>query len=481
MSEGNLQPSDVVAESRIISSIFEEEMAFDLISDRLKSEHFFSYGLQVIYEAMEEIRASGDEITMPSVSAWLKDSGKLDRIGGDVFLEKIYNETPAMLDPDREAERVIVMYRLREGMAAAKKFVAVAPVTSVAGADDLMGKLVTDVSNLSVEADAGEVVIMKEAVRQYAKEFQDELKLIEKLKAEGLPLIEITTGLTDLDDLMSGLHRGDLTVIAARPGMGKSALGYKFADECARRKNYSRVQMASAFFSLEMPKKQVVIRGACMDGRIDLKLLRDKKLDKDDWSRYFNTLNNIAKLPIYIVDKVTSLDDIERHARKLKLRAERDGFDLVVVVIDYLQLVSDKQSGNQTRENLVSSISRRFKLMANNLNLAVVLLAQLNRDCEQTKDKRPKLHNLRESGSIEQDADNVIFMFRSDYYKQKEWEDKQRDGQTKEVFKPKNEVELNVAKQRNGPTGTVECRWTGRYTRIDNLSEYDKQFGSDDE
>jgi len=466
-----IPPQDMDSESRVIASVLEDEFAFDIVADRLKSEHFYSDANRIVFKTMEELREAGDEITLPSVVAWLTDSGNLERVGGERFVEQIYNETPALLDPDREAARIIDRYRLREAQVRARRFVAEAYITPVTGADELMAELVTDVSELTVESAVGQESIMRDAVKEYAKKFEERAKQVKILQEKGLPLVEITTGVDRLDKLIAGLHRGNMTVVAARPGMGKSAMGLKFAMSPAGKNNYDGKPMASAFFSLEMPKDQLVMRATCVDGRIDLQKVRDLTLPEKEWPKYFKSLNDVAKVPMYIVDGVTRFSDIQSRIRKLKLRAEKEGFELTVVVIDYLQLIDEKQSGKQTRENVVSDISRKCKTLAKNCDVALVVLAQLNRDCEQTKDKRPKLHNLRESGSIEQDADEVIFLYRSDYYLEKEWEAKRQDGGVTGDFTPNNQIEVDVSKQRNGPTGRVLARWSKQYTGIDNLAD----------
>lgn len=454
-------PCDVEAEAKVLATILEDDTVFDEVADRLRSKHFYVDQNRIIYECMEQIRQAGEDITLPAVIDWLKDRKKLERVGGVRYLdETLYRSTPAVVNPNSDADRIIDRWVTRETISSARKLAAQGFLSSVGDCNTLISQHIEELSTLLERNETTSEKTMKEAVSGYSKRLMAELQRIEELQKAGLPLVEITTGLTDLDDSLGGLFRGDLTIVAGRPGMGKSALGWLLATAAAGKQTYAGKTMATAYCSLEMPNDQLVMRAACIEGRIPITQVRKRTLTDDNSRRFFATLGDISKRPIYIFDDIDSLEDILARLRKIKLRSQKEGYELVVVVIDYLQLIQSAQAKNQTRENVVSQISRRCKQAAKALDVAMIVLAQLNRECEtqgKKGDKRPQLRHLRESGAVEQDADNVVFLYRDDYYKE-------RDAD------PNYLMELIISKQRNGPAGTVKCRWTGEYTRIDTLA-----------
>lgn len=468
-------PSDVRAEKRILASVLEDETMYDEVSDILRSQHFYSDANRTVFSAFEAIREDGDDISMPSVLEWLQDNKKLARIGGMAYLDtEIYRETPAVLDPSRDAERVVDRWIARQTIASSKGLCAKAYISSPGDLQPLVSEHIEQLATLLDNTNQQSEVSLKEAVKEYSRDLQDRLYKIQQLEEKGLPLVEISTGLTDLDDVLGGgLHRGDLIVVAGRPGMGKSSVGYKLAEASAGKLNYDGVPMATAYCSLEMPKSQLVMRAACMEGRVPLTQARTLKFTAENMRRYYAALHEISDRPVYIFDNVSDLDGILARLRKIKLRARKEGMELGTVVLDYLQLIESAQGRSQTRENVVAQISRRCKLAAKVLDVPLVVLAQLNRDCEnQGNNKRPKLNHLRESGAVEQDADVVVFLYREDYYKEKEARDAANDdtdGAPK--YEPTNILELDVAKQRNGPASVVKAYWNGMCTRIDNLEK----------
>ncbi|NBC17184.1 MAG: AAA family ATPase, partial [Bacteroidetes bacterium] len=303
-----------------------------------------------------------------------------------------------------------------------------------------------------------------------------DLQAISDAAGRGDSITGISTGLSDFDTKTAGLHRGDLMIVAARPGMGKSALARRIAVHVASPKPAADGAFTPGseadVFSCEMPKEQVARAAACSEARIDLSKLRTATMTPDDWVRLQSAARDLSQMPLMIDDTAgLTLAELrakvrrrqgECHRRHQKEPSYPDNVGLVVV--DYLQLMRDPTGARGSREQEVSAISRGLKQIAKDLDVPVVALAQLNRGVESrgAKDKRPNLADLRESGSIEQDSDTVVFIYRDEYY----------NGDSSDE---RGVAELIIAKQRNGPTGTVRVRWIGHCTRFENLApgEYD--------
>jgi replicative DNA helicase len=266
------------------------------------------------------------------------------------------------------------------------------------------------------------------------------LEKLEMLFARKGDLTGVTTSFYDLDKLTAGLQPKELIILAARPSMGKTAFSLNIAVNAALRANKT-----VAYFSVEMAKEQVMMRMLGGEAKVDLSKLRSGQLDEREWPRLINAAAKMSEAPIYI-DDTSGLSPFELHAKARRIKAKR-GLDLIMV--DYLQLMSMKTK-IESREREVSEISKTLKMIAKDLNVPVVALAQLNRGVEGRSDRRPMLSDLRESGSIEQDADVIMMLYREDYY----------DRDTPEV---KGLAEVIIGKQRNGPTDTVKLRWCAEY------------------
>jgi replicative DNA helicase len=313
---------------------------------------------------------------------------------------------------------------------------------------------------------------------------QETFRRITKATERGARIIGIPTGFDRYDRMTSGLHDGELTIVAARPGMGKTSLVLNMAVnvaspqqlEGARDPNerWEEPGYGVVVFTLEMPREQIVNRMLCSEARVDVSRVRTGMLTPSDWSKLTQAASHLANLNLW-VDDSAALSILELRSKVRRLQAEFDRTDpatgdktqrIGLVVVDYLQLMKGRE-GAQSREQEISEISRNLKQLAKELSLPVIALSQLNRAVETRgeKSKRPQLSDLRESGAIEQDADNICFIYRDDYYN-KETSDR-------------NIAELIVAKQRNGPTDSVKVRFEPQYTRFDNLAdgEYDQRDG----
>jgi replicative DNA helicase len=252
----------------------------------------------------------------------------------------------------------------------------------------------------------------------------------------------------DLDEATTGFHPGDLIVIGARPGMGKTAFCLNLVANTAVSEN-----VPIAFFSLEMTKEQIVLRMLCAEAEVDSKAVRSGFHSKDDYRKLVNAAGRLSEAPIYIDDSFNTILDIRAKSRRLK--AEHG---LGLVVIDYLQLMSGTNS-YASREQVISEISRSLKALAKDLGVPVIVISQLNRSCEQRgEDKRPLIADLRESGAIEQDADTILFIYRAEYYKTKDAEP--------------GVAELDIAKQRSGPTMRIKLAFVDKYTKFKDLADH---------
>lgn len=277
----------------------------------------------------------------------------------------------------------------------------------------------------------------------------DSFTELEQLYNQKMHITGVPTGFIDLDNRTAGFHNSDLILIAARPAMGKSAFALNIATNAATKSN-----TPVAIFSLEMSKEQMVNRILCSEAMVDSNKIRTGKLEDEDWSKIAGALGPLSEAPIYIDDTPgISIMEIRAKCRKLKLEK-----DLGLVVIDYLQLVQGSGKRGSSREQEIAEISRSLKILAKEINVPVIALSQLSRAPEQRPDHRPMLSDLRESGSIEQDADIVMFLYRDDYYN----EDSEK----------KNIAEVIIAKHRAGSTGTTELLWLGNYTKFANIDRY---------
>ena len=272
---------------------------------------------------------------------------------------------------------------------------------------------------------------------------------LEKLYNQKGRISGITTGFVDLDRQTSGLHNSDLIIVAARPAMGKSAFAINIATNAALKD-----KVPVAIFNLEMSKEQVVNRILCSEAMVDSNKVRTGQIEDNDWMKLASASGILSEAPIYIDDTPgISIMEIRAKCRKMKLEK-----NIGLVVIDYLQLVQGSGKRGSSREQEIAEISRSLKILAKEINVPVIALSQLSRAPEQRPDHRPMLSDLRESGSIEQDADIVMFLYRDDYYN--------------ENSEKKNIAEVILAKHRSGSTGTVELLWLGNYTKFANIDKY---------
>lgn len=451
-AEGRTPPHDLEAEAAVLSAVVLDETALDKVEDILRPEHFYSEAHRRIYEAAQALRAAGSPVDMVQAMTWLRDRDRLAQVGGAAYLTEVVNAAPAVANVRAYAETVVDKAMARRVISVCQTFTAVG-YSDYGSAMEYVGNLARDVNEIAMAGDTAATsstigVIIADNVRAAAAAAD-----------KGTGVLGLPTGFDRYDRLTSGLHDGELTVVAARPGMGKTSLVLQMAITVAGGEDADGHPNAVGFFSLEMPRAQIGMRSLCCQGKVDVARFRAGMLNDTDWSRLQNAASALNGRALTVDDQGgISLVQLRAKARRMMSEAILAGQRLRLLVIDYLQLMGGSGK-EQNREQEISEISRGLKALAKELGLPIIALSQLNRAVETRgeKNKRPILSDLRESGAIEQDADNVCFIYRDDYYN--------KDSPDR------NLAELILAKQRNGPNDTVKVRFDGQYTRFDNLPE----------
>jgi len=466
--EGRVPPHDLDAEAAVLSAVMIDGAALDKVLEFLKPEHFYSEAHRRSYEAWIELRTVGQPVDVVQVGTWLKNRERIAQVGGMGYLTEILNAAPAIANVAAYGRTIHEKWRVRQLILTCQRVSAQGYIDYgeaqqfIDGAEQEIYKIARVEGQSSVERILD---VMKKSFKQLTDAVQ-----------RGDRITGVPSGFDRYDRLTAGLHEGDLTIVAARPGMGKTSFVLNVAVNVASPKGREsttdpnqRWEEAGAgciVFSLEMPREQIANRMVCSEGRVDVGKVRQGFLSPQDWNRLTQAASFLGQLPIWIDDS-PSLSILELRAKVRRLQAEFDRTDdtgrktrkIGLVIVDYLQLMKGRDGVN-SREQEISEISRGLKGLAKELKLPVIALSQLNRSVEtrSEKSKRPQLSDLRESGAIEQDADNICFIYRDDYY-------------NKELSAERNVAELIIAKQRNGPTGTVKVRFDREYTRFDNLAE----------
>lgn len=471
-SGGRVPPSDLDAEAAVLSAVLLSREAFDTVSENLSPEHFYVEANRRVYESVVELATKNRAIDTVSVAGHLKDRGRLDQIGGTPYLGQLVDATPAVAHVQEHARTVVEKWRLRSLIAICQRFAAEG-YGDCGDIQEFVDEAEQSIFQLAqVKADT-DVIPVRDAI-------QSAFHILTEARQRGGGVTGFSTGFTELDRRTSGMHKGDLYIVAGRPGMGKTSFVLNLAANVASPKLVkssepgapAREEMGDGvvFFSLEMPREQLASRMLSSEARVDMASLRSGQVGPDEWNKLTEAAARLGRLPLWLDDTpAISLLDLRAKLRRLQaeLRRHPDGpKEMGLVAIDYLQLMSGRK-GVSSREQEISEISRGLKQLAKEMQVPVVALSQLNRGVEtrNAKDKRPQLSDLRESGAIEQDADAIMFIYRDEYY----FEDSPARG----------EAEVIVAKQRNGPTGTVRVKFTQQYTRFDNLASDDYNF--DDE
>lgn len=447
--QDRVPPQNIEAEQAVLGAMLIEKEAIPKVMEILRDTDFYREAHRVIFTAMLELYNKNEAVDMITVTEILKRDSKLEDVGGIAYVTSLANAVPT-------AANVVYHASIIEEKSILRQLVSVS--TQIASMGYEAGD---DVKNI---IDSAESKILEISNRKKTADFTpineivlDSFKSIEALMGNKNGITGLPTGFDDLDNLTSGLHGSDFIILAARPSMGKTAFALNVVQNVAIRaaKRMGGGPKTVAFFSLEMSKEQLVQRMLCAEANIDSQRLRIGELRDEDWAMLINTADTLSNANIYIDDTagITAMD-MRSRARRLKIE---HGLDLIVV--DYLQLMqgSGKKNNSGDRQQEVSEISRSLKALARELNVPVLALSQLSRSVEARQVKRPMLSDLRESGSLEQDADIVAFLYREDYY----------NPETEN----KNITELIIAKHRNGPVDTVNLFFHKQFTKFVGLSK----------
>ena len=439
LSVGQMPPQSIEAEQSVLGAMLQDRDAVVVGEDLLRAVDFYREAHAVIFNAILSLTHKGIEADILTVTEELRRMGRLDDVGGMIYVNELPTHCILPKAIRRHAEIVADKAKLRRLIHAANNIAAAA----YAGADETL-QIVDDAERQILEVSKddrkGDFIPIGEAVQKELAEIN--LRFQNKSGITGLP-----TGFTSFDNLTAGLQKGDFVILAARPSMGKTAFSLNIAKNVAL-----AAKRPVAFFSLEMPQSQLVQRLLCSTALIDSQKLQTGRLTtQDEWKNLAKAASVLMEAPLYIDDTSSvTVADIRSKARRLKAEA---GLDLIV--IDYLQLMQSRNiRGSDGRQQEISDISRNLKGLARELSVPVIALSQLSRSVEARQDHRPFLSDLRESGSLEQDADKVAFLYREAYYNK----ELQADDSAK------NLTDVILAKNRNGPVGTVQMYFAGQFT-----------------
>ncbi|QDX91867.1 replicative DNA helicase [Brevibacillus laterosporus] len=438
-------PQNIEAEESVLGAIFLSKEALITAMELLRPEDFYKTSHQRIFNTMLVLYERGEPVDLVTVTADLQDQKVLEETGGVVYLTSLASSVPTAANIEYYAKIVEEKSLLRRLIRTATKI-----ANDGYSREDEVGEIIADAEKYILEIaqnrNSGGFIPIRDALM----ETYERIEFLSQRKGD---VTGIPSGYPDLDKMTAGFQRSDLIILAARPSVGKTAFALNVAQNVAARANET-----VAIFSLEMSASQLVQRMICAEGNLDASRMRSGGLEEDDWQKLTMAIGTLAKAPVYIDDTPgITVQDIRAKCRRLQTEK-----GLGLILIDYLQLIQGRGKGDN-RQQEVSEISRTLKGIARELNVPIIALSQLSRSVEQRQDKRPMMSDIRESGSIEQDADIVAFLYRDDYY------DKETEA--------KNIIEIIIAKQRNGPTGTVELVFLKEFNKFVSLDQRYRDVG----
>ncbi len=453
-------PYSLEAEMALLGSmLLDPRVLSDVTSIITGAEDFYSEGHAAIYQAVHDVYDKIPEADMVQILDALRDLGKLDLAGGAEYLSKLANETPSAAGAVRYAKAVADKARLRRLIEAADRMIydaLNAGEFGIEGAGEIIDSAESAVFEIAQENQRSDPQALSDLLARELERIQ---------AAEGVGISGVPTGFADLDKLLSGMQNGEMIILAARPSMGKTAMALNLAEQVARGgrtpdEPARGPHIPVGVFSLEMSKSSIVQRLLSAFSQIDSHRIRTGHLNAHEMTSLKTHAEGLQETPLY-VDDTPGLSVLQLRARARRMAAQHK---VRAIFIDYLQLLSSPGASRESRQVEVSAISRGIKALARELDIPIVCLSQLNRASEQREGNRPRMSDLRESGSIEQDADVVMLLHREDYYHQ---------GNEAWFNDPENQdkvgvAEVIIAKQRNGPTGVVKLTWDSKTTRFRN-------------
>jgi replicative DNA helicase len=433
-----LPPQNIEAEQSVLGAILLENEILASVVEMLAPEDFYKDSHKKIFLAMLDLYKKNEPIDLITLTEQLSRKEQIEEIGGASYLSHIVNLVPTSANIKYHSKIVKEKSLLRNLIKTTTEIITMSYDESIE-INELLDAAETKIFSLSEKTIRGSFVRIDNVVK-------DTIELVDKLYNKKELITGLPSGFTDLDMQTTGFHPGDLVVVGARPGMGKTSFCLNIAAYVG-----IEVKVPVALFSLEMSKELIVLRMICSEAEVDSKSVRSGYHTKEDYRKLVNAAGRLAEAPIFIDDSFNTVLEMRAKARRLK--AEHG---LGLIIVDYLQLMRGEGS-YIAREQVISDISRSFKALAKDLKVPIIVISQLNRSCEQRGDnKRPIIADLRESGAIEQDADTILFLYRGDYYKAKDAEE--------------GIAELDIAKQRNGPTGMINVTFLDKFTKFKNYT-----------
>jgi len=435
-----IPPHNIEAEQAVLGAIFLEPQAIVTASESLLPEDFYRASHQRIYSIMLDLSEHGEPVDVVTLTSELRNQKLLDEVGGLDYLSELADSAPTAANIQFYSNLVEEKALLRRLIRSATQIVSDGYMR-----EDDVDVIIDEAEKTIFEVAQRKKVSAFQSIKDVLVETYDNIELLHNRKGN---ITGIPTGFLELDRMTAGFQRNDLIIVAARPSVGKTAFALNIAQNVA-----TKTDENVAIFSLEMGARQLVMRMLCSEGNIDAQKLRTGALEEQDWQKLAMAMGSLSNAGIYI-DDTPAVRVNEIRAKCRRLQKEKG---LGMIIVDYLQLVQGSSSlgRNENRQQEVSEISRSLKALARELEVPVIALSQLSRGVESRQDKRPMMSDIRESGSIEQDADIVAFLYRDDYY------DKESEKQ--------NTIEIIISKQRNGPIGTVELAYVKEYNKFVNL------------
>lgn len=446
-------PNSIEAEKAVLGSLMLDSVQVGTIQSIITDDDFYLEKHRKIFQAMEQLFDQERTIDVVTLIDLLRSVNELDNVGGEEYIIELWEETPSAANADNYAQIISDKAQLRRLFHAADKVRKAAMQEG-----DTVNNIIDESERLILSVGENNQNDKLRSIRPLISEAFERVEELSKLKKE---VVGLPTGYVQLDKLTTGFHPDQLIIIAARPSVGKTAFALNIAQNVA-----TKQKVPVAIFSLEMGALDLVNRIICAEGNIDATNLRTGQLTDSEWDSFALATNVLADAPIYIDDSPgIKVSEIRAKCRRLK----QERADLGLIVIDYLQLI-DGSGRTENRQQEVSEISRQLKKLAKELAVPVIALSQLSRGVEHRQNKRPMLADIRESGSIEQDADIVAFLYREDYHQQ----DEDEESAPSIGDMPNNTIEVIIAKNRAGARDTVKLLFKKEYNKFSSLVPFDE-------